>query len=208
MKDTELRARLIKLGMPPLRADNMTREIRDRTLPVAAVAALKVAQHRGRHGMAGYGDEQMAGLLKKVKKAVKKTVKGAIKITGKVAGVVAPVIPVAAVAAGAAALLTKKKKAQPAIAVPAPVAQQAETVARQAVEENYPADPAQLMMAMLAAQGSNMVSAPAQQLMQDVVTQGVEQTPAGPSPLPPWLIPAGIGVVALVGVMAMSRGRR
>jgi hypothetical protein len=204
MKDTELRARLIKLGMQPTAADNVTREIRDRTLPVAAVAALKVAQHRGRHGMAGYGDEQLAGLLKKVKKAVKKVV----KVAGKAAAVVAPVIPIAAVAAGAAHLLTKKKKKQAAIAVPAPVAQQATVVAQQAVAENYPADPAQLMMAMLANQGTNMVSPPAQQLMQDVVSQGVEQTPAGPSPLPPWLIPAGVGVAALVGVLALSRGKR
>lgn len=78
-----------------------------------------------------------------------------------------------------------------------------------AVQQGASPDVAEVLSYMLAQNaGANMQSPPAQQLVREVAAQGVEQTAAGPSPLPPWLLPAGIGAVVLVGVLAMRGGRR
>lgn len=120
MRDTELRNRLLELGMPARLADRTAAELRDRVHPVATVAALKVSDHLsglamqdayGTAGLAGYEVDPLSGLLKSIKKVAKK----AVKAVGKVASVVAPVVPVAAVVAVGAHLITKKKdKAEPA----------------------------------------------------------------------------------------------
>lgn len=125
MKDTELRARLLRLGMTPDMADRTTALIRDKVHPVAAVAEYKMRDHLAGMSMLegmglagldpedavaaldeyGYVVDGTSGLLKKVKKVAKKVV----KTVGKAAAVVAPVLPVAAVVAGGVALATKSK---------------------------------------------------------------------------------------------------
>lgn len=64
---------------------------------------------------------------------------------------------------------------------------------------------AALMQQQLAAQGVNMVSAPAQQVLQQVATEGVKATPAGPSLASP--LTAGVGWVGmgLLGLVFLGR---
>lgn len=72
MLDTQLRARLIKLGMPASKASRTTALIRDRVHPVAVVALSKMQDHRrGAQGMSGYEYDEMAGLFKKALRRVK-----------------------------------------------------------------------------------------------------------------------------------------
>jgi hypothetical protein len=64
-----------------------------------------------------------------------------------------------------------------------------------------------ILQSLLSRQGTNMVSPESQQILSDVAAEGVEATPAGPSKLPGWVIPAGIGVGGLLLFMAMRKRR-
>lgn len=115
MKDTELRSRLLALGMPEDDADDVTRDIRDRLHPVAAIAVARARDHEtalglyaayGDAGLEGYEVDQLSGLLK----SIKKVGKTALKTVGKAASVIAPIMPIAAVVAIGASVVTKGKK--------------------------------------------------------------------------------------------------
>lgn len=145
MKDTELRARLLQLGMTPAKADEFTRQIRDVLQPVATVAAARMAEHLGAleqfkrygdAGLSGYEIEGVSGLLKSIKKVAKGVVKVAKKVAAPIAAVAfAPVTGGASIAAyGAvkAAKIGKKAsdnavKAQLQIAAPQ-IAEQAKVL--------------------------------------------------------------------------------
>jgi hypothetical protein len=97
--------------------------------------------------------------------------------------------------------LSQKIGTRKRVRVPRPVADTATAVASEAVQQGMPADTAALMQAMLANQGTNMVSPAAQSVVRDVADEGVQQTTAGPSSLPSWLLPAlavGFGAAILL----------
>ncbi len=255
MKDTTLRARLLKIGMSPPRANEVTRQLRDVLHPVAVTAAVKMADHRealgaymqaGAAGLSGYETDELSGLLKSIKKVAKKAVKVVKKVALPVAALVAaPMTGGASVAAyGAIKSASVNKKSSKAAnaaniamtnaaitgtpipdagsspktppqelltnvskrlgrdgraRVPKPIADMSGKVAAEAVQQGYPSDPAALLQALLANQGTNMVSPAAQGIVQDVAAQGVQQTAEGPSALPVWALPAaGIAVAALL----------
>jgi len=64
---------------------------------------------------------------------------------------------------------------------------------------------AALMQQMLAAQGANLTSPSATQLLADIAANGVAASPNGPSSLPSWLIPAGVAAVALIAFLALRK---
>jgi hypothetical protein len=263
MKDVELRARLLQIGMSPARADEVTRQIRDVLHPVAATAAAKMRDHgealgaymqAGSAGLAGYETDELSGLLKKIKKGVKKVAKVVKKVALPVAAIVAaPMTGGASVAAygaiksasigksasaaaneaniamtnaaitntpvptesAAAAAPVVGTTATPNVSarigrqrrarVPKPIADMAGQVAAEGVQQGYPADTAALMQAMLANQGTNMVSPAAQGIVSQAAAEGVQATPAGPSALPVWLIPAGLAALALPFILKKAR---
>ena len=117
MKDIELRAKLIRLGMPAAKADEVTRQIRDVIHPVAAVAAAKMRDHQlgmeqyaayGDAGLSGYEQDGVSGLLKSVKKGLKK-VAGVVAKAAPVLAIVPGVGTAAALAVGATAGIVKGK---------------------------------------------------------------------------------------------------
>ena len=65
---------------------------------------------------------------------------------------------------------------------------------------------AALLQQMLAAQGANMVSPSATQLLADIAANGVEASPQGPSSLPTWVVP--VGIAAVIGVIAIFALKR
>jgi hypothetical protein len=64
---------------------------------------------------------------------------------------------------------------------------------------------AALMQQMLSAQGANLTSPAATQLLADIAANGVAATPAGPSSLPDWLIPVGIAGAVLLAFLALKK---
>lgn len=60
---------------------------------------------------------------------------------------------------------------------------------------------AALLQQLIAAQGANLTSPTASQLLADVAANGVAQTPEGPSSMPSWLLP--VGIAAAIGVVAL-----
>jgi hypothetical protein len=347
MKDVELRAQLMRLGMPAPKADEVTRQLRDIIHPVAATAAAKMRDHQlaleqyaayGDAGLSGYEIDELSGLFKSIKKAAKKVVGVVKKVALPVAAAVAapftggaslavlattgavaagstliasgaqkkiqrkqdaannatvaaqiqpgmlvrdagggqyrvasvspsqislvvgngttsmspvsfaqkytvigmapavqqapgspvasvqpvkrdlmsrrfsspktppqqvmndPAVPpvVAAVESSQTENLSEKIGKYRRVKVPKPLAEIGSQVATQAVQQGYPADPASLISAMLANQGTNMVSPAARDVVSQVAAQGIEQTPAGPSALPSWALPVGAGALVLV----------
>jgi Sec-independent protein translocase protein TatA len=300
MKDTELRGRLIKLGMSPKRANAVAANIRDRIHPVAVVASNQlrdaVAINAQLNGLGYTGDDindDMLGSLegnifKKLGKALKKVVKSVAKVAAVIPGpwqlpaaaitvgaavrdkkkaskkaiaaaaaesgmtpaqyklrlaadnaaskanaaalkaaslppgkkktkaeaAAAKLAAKAAAAAAKAGITTSTQVAQGATVVPAPIAAEAADVTAsmlQNVAESgagggaVAQTPYDFMQSQLAAQGMNFNSPAAQDVLQDVAAQGVEATPGGPSALPPWVLPAAIGVAALGAVMLLGK---
>lgn len=67
---------------------------------------------------------------------------------------------------------------------------------------------AALMQQQLAAQGVNMASIPAQQLLQEIATEGVQATPAGPgTPLTAGVSWVGAGLLVLLFLGRLKHGR-
>jgi hypothetical protein len=64
---------------------------------------------------------------------------------------------------------------------------------------------AALMQQMLSAQGANLTSPAATQLLADIAANGVSQSSIGPSTLPSWLLPAGLAAVGLVAFLALKK---
>lgn len=211
MTEAQLKARLVALGMNASQAGSLAQEIRRKILPVALLASERIQQHRdAMNGLAGYEYDELSGLFKKIKKAVKKVAKP----ISKAAAIVAPVLPVAAVVAGGAALIARKKPK--AIAAPAPIAEASASVASQAVATGQGPDVAALMQQMIATQGMNMVSQPASTLMQEVASNGIQPEAYAAASMPPPSAPAMPGWVTPVGIAAggglllwlAMRGRR
>jgi hypothetical protein len=257
MKDVELRAQLVRLGMPATTADNMTRQLRDVIHPVAATAAAKMRDHQnaleqyaayGDAGLSGYEVDELSGLFKSIKKGVKKVGKVVKKVALPVAAAVAApftggaslavLATTGAVAAGTTlinarsqkkankkltAALSSAPKTPPAsimndpsvpqrqtgnlsermgkyrhVKVPKPLAEAGTQVAAQALQQGYPADAAALISAMMANQGASMSSPAALDVVRQVAAEGVEQTSAGPSALPKWALPVGLGAGLLL----------
>lgn len=300
MKDTELQARLIKLGMPADQAARTTAQIRDRLHPVAVVASKQMREAVAiNQKLAGLGyigeisDETLGslegGTLSKIGKALKKVVKQVSKVAAVIPG---PwMLPAAAATAGfaardkkkatkkaiaaaaaasnmtpkeyklrlaadnadakakaaalkAAALPPGKKKtkaekaaaklaakaakaatkagislseqvAAGAPAVPTAVVNEAANVAAASLQSAVSSGggaaavsttPVDFMQDQLSAQGMNFSSPAAQGVLQDVAAEGVQATPEGPSPLPPWVLPVG-AAVAIGALLMMSRKR-
>lgn len=198
------------------------------------MAGLAAYDEFGDAGLAGYEYEPLAGIFKKIGKAVKKVGKVALKVASVVPGPLMVAAAVGTVGIGVAKNAKQKKAnkkanaaaaaaaaapqitpttsildATPApvttLAVAPPIAQAADAVVSQAIAQNAPTDTASLLTQLLSNQGTNMVSQPAQQLMNDVAQQGIVPTAAGPSSLPPWALPAGIGAAALLVFMATRK---
>lgn len=151
-------------------------------VPYAAVAA------------AGIGVAKGIKSSKKAKKARKAETAAAAA-----AAAAAPPVDAAAVPSveTPSSQLAQRNRAR----VPRKLVNTAGQVAAAAVQQGVPADPAAIMQALLANQGTNMVSPAAQSVVREVAQEGVEQTTAGPSSIPSWLLPAlavGFGAAILL----------
>jgi hypothetical protein len=64
---------------------------------------------------------------------------------------------------------------------------------------------AALLQQLLAAQGANLNSPAAAQLLADIAANGVSATPNGPSSMPGWLLPVGLAGAALVVILMVAK---